>query len=206
MKDKSLEYRRNLPHIQPFDGCFFITYRLYGSLPKFVINNYLDELELIKKKPYSSKLSANLFLELLDDYLDNNSKIDYLKDEKLAEEARNSIRFYDEKYYELICYTIMSNHVHVIVNCNGYKDINLSILFGRIKGFSAYKCNIIRNKKGSHFWAQESYDHLIVDNNELDFYINYVINNPVSANIVSEWQDYKFTYLKDKYIDKGVMW
>ena len=30
-------YRRNLPHIQPPEGTFFITYRLFGSIPKAVI-------------------------------------------------------------------------------------------------------------------------------------------------------------------------
>ena len=206
MKDRSQGYRRNLPHIQPFDGCFFITYRLYGSLPKFVIHNYLNELERIKNRPHSRKLSAKLFLEVYDNYLDNNSKIDYLKNENLAKEVISSLHFYDNKYFELICFTVMSNHVHVIVNCVGYEDIDLSILFGRIKGFSANKCNTIRNTKGYHFWAQESYDHLLLNNNELNFYINYVINNPVSANIVSVWSDYKYTYLKDKYIDESVMW
>ncbi len=27
-------YRRNLPHIQPIGACFFVTFRLFNSIPK----------------------------------------------------------------------------------------------------------------------------------------------------------------------------
>ena len=36
-------YRRNLPHIQPADGSFFITIRLAGSLPKNLLNELHQE-------------------------------------------------------------------------------------------------------------------------------------------------------------------
>jgi len=38
------EYRRNLPHIQPLEAMYFITFRLYGSIPiaklEFLKNTY----------------------------------------------------------------------------------------------------------------------------------------------------------------------
>ena len=206
MKERSIYYRRNLPHIIPFDGKFFITYRLFGSLPKHIIDKYINEIELIKSRPHKQKEITNTFFDISDYYLDNNAGIHYLRDDKVAQEVINSLHFYDEKYFELICFTVMSNHVHVIIDCNGYEDINLSLLFGRIKGFSSNKCKKILNIKNKHFWAQESYDHLIRNDNELEYYIKYVINNPVNANIVSKWDEYKYTYLKDKYRDNNLIW
>lgn len=199
MKNSSVNYRRNLPHIQPLDGKFFITYRLYASLPKHIISKYNDEYDRLLMQGATAKDLANMYLYIMDTFLDNQAKLHYLRDERLAKEVMNSLHFYDNKYFELICYTVMSNHVHVVVDCEGFEDINLSVLMGRIKGYSAFKCNKIRNTVGEKFWTQESYDHLILNDKELDFYIKYVINNPVAANIVDKWTDYKYTFIKEKY-------
>ena len=43
-------YRRNLPHYQPKDGIFFITYRLAFSLPKEIINNLTSRRNEFDKK------------------------------------------------------------------------------------------------------------------------------------------------------------
>ena len=47
---KNIYYRRNLPHIHPADGIFFITARLAGSLPDAVINTYLKDKEAVMKE------------------------------------------------------------------------------------------------------------------------------------------------------------
>ena len=36
------------------------------------------------------------------------------------------------------------------------------------------------------FWQDESYDHVIRDDNELEILIRYVIENPVKAGFVSQ--------------------
>lgn len=38
-------YQRNLPHYQPEDGEFFVTFRLANSLPKAVIGQLKQEKE-----------------------------------------------------------------------------------------------------------------------------------------------------------------
>jgi len=39
-------YQRKLPHIQPEEGTFFITYRLFGSIPKPVIRSIHDNYKI----------------------------------------------------------------------------------------------------------------------------------------------------------------
>ena len=36
-------YQRNLPHIHPANAVFFITFRLYGSLPLCIIEKLIEE-------------------------------------------------------------------------------------------------------------------------------------------------------------------
>ncbi|MCK7521495.1 MAG: hypothetical protein MZV64_29350 [Ignavibacteriales bacterium] len=38
----------------------------------------------------------------------------WLKQDNVAQVVKDAIHFYDKKKYDLICYTIMSNHVHQV--------------------------------------------------------------------------------------------
>jgi len=99
----------------------------------------------------------------------------------------------------LICYTIMSNHVHtvfeLIKNNKGLDKIMKSI-----KGITARESNKILNRSGK-FWQDESYDRLI--RNEKEFYrvINYVLMNPVKAGLIENWRDWKYSYCNPDYIN-----
>lgn len=93
MEEKRI-YRRNLPHIQPEDGVFFITFRLDGSLPIEVIKKLQEERDFmiaqIKKKAKSkSDLKSdllrthNIYFGKFDTLLDNPSTgLTYLADKK----------------------------------------------------------------------------------------------------------------------------
>jgi putative transposase len=52
-----------------------------------------------------------------------------------------------------------------------------------IKGFTARECNRLLAQAGM-FWQQESYDHVVRDDDELERIIQYVLNNPVKAGLV----------------------
>jgi hypothetical protein len=59
-------YRRNLPHYQPADGIFFVTYRLAFSLPKKVLQQRQQKLLEFEKR--SQGLSIQQRQELAYDY------------------------------------------------------------------------------------------------------------------------------------------
>lgn len=65
-----------------------------------------------------------------------------------------------------------------------------------IKRFTALEINKIKMQTGS-IWQPESYDHIISREDELYNTIHYVINNPVKAGLVDNWEDWKFTFLSD---------
>lgn len=66
-------------------------------------------------KTNRSQLSESYFLEL-DNYLDEVSNGPYhLGNPKIAQIVYDSIIYRDTKCYKLVCFCIMSNHVHMII-------------------------------------------------------------------------------------------
>jgi len=199
MSNKKEEYRRYLPHIQPDDAIFFITFRLKDTLPKDILFNYLHEKEELIRTNHTDNIPT-LYLEKIDKYLDH-AKDYFLKEDKIAKVIQDSIFFYEGKYYEVIAFCIMPNHIHLLLNTNHFPYIPLYKILGRIKGFSAKNINKIRETKG-HLWSNESYDHLIKTKNELANVIEYIIHNPVKAELVSNWKKWEHTYVKENYLEE----
>lgn len=197
-------YSRNLPHIQLKGSVFFITYRLAGSLPKNIIESFFDEKNIIKdysisgfnKNWRSEILFKDRFFKKFNHLLDNPSSGPvWLSNPRIAEIVKKSFHFLDESDYHLICYSIMPNHVHLILhNCKRplYKILQ------SLKRHTARESNILLNRKGP-FWHKESYDNVVQDMNDLSKKINYVLENPVKAGIVNNREEHPYTYCDPKY-------
>jgi len=107
-------YRRHLPHIQPKGGLFFVTYSLYGSIPKSKLEKIQFEYEELKNKATDNNnknKARKIYLDNIDQlFITNNSGPHYMKNNQIAEIVANSLHFWDSKTLELYCYCIMSNH------------------------------------------------------------------------------------------------
>ena len=62
-----------------------------------------------------------------------------------------------------------------------------------IKGFTAYRINESRNVRGEVFWQDESYDHWVRDEEEMIRIIQYIENNPVTARLCSQPEDWPWS-------------
>lgn len=228
MKNYKTYYKRNLPHYQPAGYTYFVTFRLNGSIPVQTIKQLKDERE--KHLKVIAGLSNKTFR--LDEYKKYQSvyfgKFDklldasdygpaWLKKKEIAQIVKNAIHFYDNKKYDLICYTIMSNHVHQVftpivsrdssrppdqVDSPSHNNIDINVdlqfpvvtdILRLIKGSTARECNKILNRSGT-FWQHESYDHLVRNYDELVRIIKYVLNNPVKAGLCENWEEWKWNY------------
>ena len=98
----------------------------------------------------------------------------------------------NNKYYSLIAYVVMPNHVHLLLTIIG--DNQLTTIMKSIKGVTARKINRHRNKTGS-IWLAESYDHIIRNQNEFYNTIQYISDNPQRAGLIKENEKYPFLYL-----------
>ncbi|MFO7447740.1 MAG: transposase [Ignavibacteriaceae bacterium] len=188
-------HRRNLPHLYSEEGTYFITYRLKDSLPLEFLKQIHQELFSRKDKlgPKEKKIFKK-YDGILDSGCYGNK---YLNIPEIAKINQDILHTYDDKEYFLICYCIMPNHIHLVFNLLK-NNSGISKIMQLIKGNSAIKSNSILNKNGT-FWQDESFDRLVRDEKELYNIIEYVINNPVKAGLVENWQDWKYTYLYKPY-------
>lgn len=122
------EYRQRLPHIQPVGAAFFVTFRLYDSVPKNtihtlkekydkkisevaqkILNTYLKNLEIFA-------LRKQYFFEY-DTLLDKINKGPmHLQNIDIREILKKQLHRYDNELYTLLCYCVMSNHVHILID------------------------------------------------------------------------------------------
>ncbi len=215
-------YRRYLPHWQPNNATYFVTIRLADSLPRAAIarlklerRNFMKQLKdhLIDSKTHStvispkkrrlalrSRINLKIF-KAYEDILDNNDAgPHWLTIPAVAEIIKEAIEYRNHKEYALRAYSIMPNHVHMIVkllihNLNGkeHKGYPLTNVLQGLKSYTGLIANQALNRKGS-FWQSESYDHVIWDIDELERLILYTIHNPVKAGLVKNWMDWPYSY------------
>ena len=204
-------YERNLPHFLPIGSTFFITSCLKGSIPREIIFQLQNDLQNVQNRirlefpndddRYNLEISnaQKRHFGHLDKHLDNYTEgFHWLKKSEIAQIVSNTFHFWDNKGYELLAYTIMSNHFHLLFDTQNFETHPTTIM-ASIKRFSSTKANSTLDRKGITFWQDESYDRKVRDNQELLRIINYILQNPVKANLVKHWRDYPYTWLNEKY-------
>lgn len=199
-------YHRKLPHWQPAEATFFVTFRLAGSMPMEVIRRLRENYELVQKgileqKDLTQKERRELayaeqkrLFAATDEFLDTNpNDPHWLKEEAVARMVSDEMKMHDGQWYTLWSYCIMPNHVHVLFALNE-KSAALTKIMQNIKSYSAQKANRILGLSGQ-FWERESYDHVVRKDGEFERIVHYILQNPVKAKFVKEWTDWPFTYL-----------
>jgi REP element-mobilizing transposase RayT len=126
----------------------------------------------------------------------------WLKDSRLASKIAESLHYRDGKVYRLDAFTVMSNHVHILIKplpqsydkfSGDITYYSLATIMQSLKGYTAYQCNRILRREGE-FWAHENYDHWVRDYDEWQRTVAYILNNPVKAGCVKSWADWKWNY------------
>jgi REP element-mobilizing transposase RayT len=110
----------------------------------------------------------------------------------------------DGERYRLLAYCLMPNHVHLVIDTTGYEiEIHhrgptapypLADTLKRLKGRTARRCNLVLGRSGP-FWHHESYDHIVRNQQEYERIVAYILNNPVKAGLVENWEDWKFSFV-----------
>lgn len=193
-------YRRRLPHIQIAGSTYFVTFRLMNSLPKEALDNLAEESERIKKLPADQvDLAQRRWFGKFDDYLDRVlCGESFLKNEQVADIVAEAIHYRDGKVYTLEAFCIMPNHGHVVctpLEKESGEFNSLTEIFQSLKRHTARQSNLMLGRSGA-FWQDESYDHIVRDQAELERIVKYVLYNPVKAGLVDDWKDWKWSYSK----------
>ncbi len=199
-------YKRNLPHLFAPSSRYFITFRLANSLPKNVVENLKNEYDEIKsniiKADTIAKINAQRqYFEKFDQILDVFSEGDrWLSRPAIADGVAQTIHFLDGQSYDLICFTIMPNHVHMLFDHSfDYSGKSVADVLQSLKKYTARISNKTLDRSGNQFWQHESYDHIVKDDRETENVIRYILYNPVKAGLCNEWKEWRWSYVKEDF-------
>ncbi len=200
---------RKLPHWEMEGGTYFVTFRLADSLPgavfeKIKIRRQQKLAEAVRKK---GRLTQDLrtriydfYSEKIEAYLDSGKGDCFLAQPECAGIIAGSMHHFDGERYSLYAYCVMPNHVHVVFkSMPGHK---LAKVMHSWKGFSARMINRQLGRTG-RLWQPEYFDRLVRNERELGAKVEYVVGNPVRAELegwkwVWQWgQDVQHTGDRD---------
>jgi putative transposase len=196
---KDLFYYRNLPHWQPMAATFFVTTRLHGSLPMHIVKELKQQKEALLKaanndvgEEYNAR---KRYFALYDEALDNNPNGPYyLAESKVAEIVKASLHYRDGKEFKLHAYCIMSNHIHFLATTYETNIAYLWKIMQYLKQYSGREANKVLGRTGNPFWEEEYYDHLVRDEGEFYRIEQYILMNPVKAQLVEKAADWAWSY------------
>lgn len=134
-----------------------------------------------------------------DDFLDANPNGPYwLRERDVAELVSEAMHHRDGKQYDLHAFTVMPNHVHMMLTLLPDAPVLFKVMQG-LKRFTGLYCNRCLEREGQ-FWETESYDHIVRDEREFWNILNYILRNPLKAGLVQGWEQWPFTFVKPELL------
>jgi 1-hydroxy-2-methyl-2-(E)-butenyl 4-diphosphate synthase len=190
-----------LPHWRIPDATYAVTFRTKDSLPKSVLADYkqqyqilLDRMEMIRKSagsrnaidellPLRAELHS-LTENIIEPALHAADAPQPLADPHIAEIIHNALKFFDGERYDLLAWSVMPNHVHVLLTPHASHPLEKTIQSW--KTHTAKEANRILGNSGS-FWQEEYYDHIVRDGKDLKHQLRYILRNPSFGGVSAEW-------------------
>ena len=206
-------YRNYLPHLNVPGATYFVTFRLGDALPAHLAEalhrTFEQEKQLIKEK-YPHRHIHRIYQAQKRFFVQYDQVLDkagfgacLLGKYEIAACLENTLFSLHRDLYELLAYSIMPNHVHLLIDTriqlqrhegdlHAYQP--LWRIMKRIKGSSSRAINQQLNRTGP-LWQKDSYDHLVRDPREHQRIAHYILQNPVKAGLAPSWEDHPFTRL-----------
>ncbi len=200
--------KRRLPHWDLPGAMYFVTTCLAGSIPAEGLLDVRDLRTQLDRQPRPEQLSEDDWrrkkwkqtFARTDEWLDNRPVVRHLEDKRLAVEVVKSMLHFADQRYELWAYVVMPSHLHWVFRPLPDWEASLAdderspreIIMHSLKRFTASQCNLLLHDSGA-FWQDESYDHCVRDEAELERVINYVEANPVKPGLAASPSDFRFS-------------
>jgi len=211
MEELNIHYWSHGPHYQFRESIVFITWRVAGTLPAHLLDMFQQlkvtetELETISDLNRIKAENARLF-RLYQEYDQELVKWQTpgfsLNDEAFAAILTNAFHFHASKKYELHAYCVMSNHGHLLIRAGKHGNgdyYHIADLIRALKRYTAYQINKLLGKSGK-FWDDYYFDRIIRNERNYAAVVEYILNNPVTAGLVSKSEDWRDSYYDSRYL------
>lgn len=192
-------YERSLPHRNKAGLIQAITFRLADSLPQNILKEIEAEIKLLSadKKEIEKRKKYEY-------WLDQGLGSCALANREMAQVVQEALQHHDGDKYDLLAWSIMPNHVHVLIKTTG----DLVRIVQSWKSFTG-KWALQNNKKynlgidtnAKQFWMTEYWDRFIRDEEHFNNTVRYILDNPVKANLPEGHSAYLYRGVQ---LDKGM--
>ena len=178
-----------LPHWTSEGATYSVTFRLADSLPRAAIEalgrerqEVVDRARAANRQltPDEQQRLRELHAEKIEGFLDTGHGSCVLAVPGAAEVVRDAIAHFDGQRYDILAWSIMPNHVHVVVRPRSAHTVPL--ILHSWKSFASNRINRLAGRSGA-LWQAEYFDHLIRDADDLEKSIRYVLDNPKAAGL-----------------------
>ena len=180
----------NLPHRNKEGLIQFITFRLADSLPQVVLQEIELEINNLsnRKKDFAKRKKYEKFL-------DSGYGCCALAHPEMAQVMQDALKHHDGNKYNLLAWSIMPNHVHVLIKANS----NLVRIIQSWKSYTGRwaiknndKYNFQIQKDAKTFWMPEYWDRFIRDADHFNNTVKYILDNPKKAKLPKGSVAYRF--------------
>ena len=194
--------RGYVPHFDGLDMIQHITFHLADSLPQDAIARMQRELEALPEEQRSKEQRQRI-----QNLLDAGCGSCVLRREDCAGVVQDSLLFGDGARYRLLAWVVMPNHVHVLIQQNGFplakivqswkrhtsREIHRLFLGSPsctrlVEDSSRVQLGDPREAPG--LWQREYWDRYIRDERHFLTTKSYIEQNPVKAGIVNDARDW----------------
>jgi REP element-mobilizing transposase RayT len=117
--------------------------------------------------------------------------------------VEDAFLYYDGERYRLLCWVVMPNHVHLLVETNS--DHPLPNVIQAWKSCTSKRANRLLERTGT-FWARDYFDRYIRDDQHLQAVVRYIENNPVKAGLVDRPEAWPFGSAGTRNIRVTIVW
>ena len=195
-KHAYLSHRDQLPHVRQAGVAYFVTFRLYDSLPAERVAQWRrerDEYVRHNLPPHTAeqeRMIRSLLSARIERYLDGGAGCCVLREPAAQNVVEELLRADDGQKYFLGDFVVMPNHVHVtVLPASGFE---LSSLMKSWKGASSRGINQHLGRRGT-LWQDESFDHIPRDLEAMRRIGQYIRDNP--KNLPAGWSRVGFGML-----------
>jgi putative transposase len=211
---------RRLPHWDLPGATYFVTTCLAGSIPaKGLLEIAQLRAALVSRRSECAETPETerwkRVFSASDCWLDEHPAVQHLSKPDLATIVADACYFWVGHRYDLLAYVVMPSHLHWVFRpmevvgqvANLPEERQLANLprirsprekiMHTLKLHTAKECNRRLGRRGK-FWQDESYDHCVRDDGELERIIHYVEHNPVKAGLTDKAERWPFSSARDR--------
>lgn len=192
-----VQRKRRLPHWELSSSTYFVTFRAVEAVGQVFLPSIEMALASSSRNPEPIRSSSRSSQTVCLARSEQHSDVLRVRQGKeavprLADIVERAIRFFSGNRYALDAHVTMPNHVHLLIQ--PLSNWTLGRILQGLKGFTAREINRALGRVG-RFWQNESFDHLIRNEEDWLDKRDYIHNNPVKAGLVENPGEYPFSTL-----------